>query len=53
LMLDMQGKKVYGADVSNQTVITIPVNSLAAGVYFVQVATDAGMLNKKITVSSK
>jgi len=53
VLFDMQGKKVYAADVSNQPVFTIPVNSLAAGMYFVQVSTDAGMINKKITVSSK
>jgi hypothetical protein len=50
-LTDVQGKTVYTADVSGLDVITIPVASLAAGSYLVNVSTDAGNLTRKITVS--
>ena len=50
-LTDMQGRKVYASDMSTQTTFVIPVNSLAPGVYFLQISTDGGLINKKITVS--
>ncbi len=47
---DVQGRKVVSSDMSNQSVFTIPVNTLAPGTYFIQVTTDGGTINKKITV---
>ncbi len=51
-LTDIQGKRVYSAEL-NQQVFSIPVNNFAPGMYFLQVSTEAGILNKKITVTSR
>ena len=50
IVRNIQGKVVFSGDVTNQSVITIPLNSIAAGMYLLEVTTDAGMVIKKITV---
>ncbi len=47
---DVLGKKVLSADITNQPVATVSISDLAAGVYLMSVTTDAGVINKKITV---
>ncbi len=52
VLFDVQGKKAYTADISGQAVISIPVGTLAAGMYYLQLTTDAGILTRKITVTN-
>jgi hypothetical protein len=47
---DVHGNMVLSANISNQPFAKLPLTSLAPGVYFLEVACDAGILNKKIVV---
>jgi hypothetical protein len=49
-LLDMQGRKINSMDAANQQLITMPLNSVASGMYLLQLSTDAGTINKKIIV---
>ena len=49
-LTDVQGKKVFSSDMTSQTEFVIPVSTLTPGIYFLQVSTDGGVINKKITV---
>ena len=52
-LLDVAGRKVATAEAGNDRIISIPVAGLDNGMYLLQIATDAGNITKKITVSSK
>ncbi len=48
---DMTGRKLYEVNIINETMIRLPVSGLSAGMYFVEIITDEGMIKKKITVN--
>ena len=52
-LTDVTGREVYSANVNNEKVVTVPVQSLATGVYILNVSTEAGMITRKITVGAK
>ena len=49
-IVDMAGREVANITPS-KTLISVPTNELAAGMYFVQLHTATGMLTKKITIA--
>lgn len=51
VVTDIEGKKVYTTNVSGQSIIKIPVHSLASGMYFVEISTESGVISRKITVT--
>lgn len=52
-LTDISGREVYSADVTNQKMISIPVQSLPAGMYILNVNTDDGAITRKVTVGTK
>ncbi len=48
---DIQGKQVYSSDINSIGEFTVPVGSFAPGIYFIQVVTDGGLVNQKITIA--
>ena len=50
-MMDVQGRTVKILDAGKQTVITVPVSDLAAGVYFLEAETATGTITKKIVIT--
>ena len=51
-IIDMTGRKLYEIDITNETIIQLPVSGLSAGMYFVEIITDEGIIKKKITVTN-
>jgi hypothetical protein len=51
-LLNVQGQNVFTSNTINQTkLFTVPLTNLSDGIYFLQIQTDKGILNKKIIIS--
>jgi hypothetical protein len=48
---DIQGKKVFSSDNNNDALLSIPVDNYTPGIYFLSISTEAGIINKKVTIS--
>ncbi len=51
MLTNMSGRVVYNADADNQSVATVSLTAIPAGIYFLSVKTEGGTINKKITVT--
>lgn len=49
--MDVAGHTVRNVDGANQTLVSVPVSDLAAGIYLVQVQTATGTVTKKIVIN--
>lgn len=52
-LTDVQGRVVYTGNADNETTFMVPTQSLSAGLYIINVVTNAGVLTRKITISTK
>jgi len=50
-VMDVAGHTVRNVDGANQTLVSVPVSDLAAGIYLVQVQTATGTVTKKIVIN--
>jgi prolyl oligopeptidase PreP (S9A serine peptidase family) len=45
---DIRGRVVFEVDFSNQTIYQIDLSAMEAAVYFVEIATESGTVNKRV-----
>ncbi len=50
-IMDMQGRMLHAVDPAHQSIVTFPVNDLAAGIYLVRVQTETVAVTKKIVIA--
>ncbi len=50
-MVSLDGRSVFASSVNSKDVMTIPVQHLADGVYFLKFNTDAGVFTKKVSIN--
>jgi len=50
-IMDVEGRQIAQINPANQSLVSIPVDTYAPGVYFVQAQTAGGVITKKIVVT--
>jgi hypothetical protein len=49
-LFSLQGQKVSTTESSNTSLVEIPVNHLAQGIYYLRITTDQGTISKKLVI---
>lgn len=49
-LLNLQGQQVSTTEKSNTSLVEIPVNHLAQGIYYLRITTDQGTVSKKLVI---